>query len=249
MDADFNSIADDFFVNLNLQTTLPLPRNRETVLHFFEAVRKQFPEMTSFYQREGSEYVLEGDRDSGCYPWLELQAHQLSAGYFNPPAVGAAYKLHKWLLERCVYFLGVSGLDMEALDVMFGFNLDYRGNRDSIVAEALFNGSPLAALMADPFVRAVECEPSIVVSLDEECSLQARVSLETRSNSYQVRTGQYDDEPISVYFTVRRYPGAAGVAKLDESFAQQCEICEDMVTKIVVPNIIQPIVSAIASSQ
>jgi len=67
MDADFANVADDFFVNLSVQTTLPLPRNRETVLHFFEAVQKQFAGMTSFYQRDGGEYVLEGDRESGCY--------------------------------------------------------------------------------------------------------------------------------------------------------------------------------------
>ena len=31
---DFSSAADDFFVNLNLQTNLALPTNRETLLPF-----------------------------------------------------------------------------------------------------------------------------------------------------------------------------------------------------------------------
>lgn len=249
MDADLLNLTDDFFVNLNLQTTLPLPRSRETVLQFYESVQKHFPDMRSFYQREGGEYVLEGDRESGTYQWAELQTHQLAAGCFNPRSLDDAYRLHAWLLERCVYFLGVSGLDVEALDVMYGFNLDYRGNRDQIVAEALLSGSPLSSLVMDPTVRAVEAEPSLVVALDEQCHLQARLSLETRSTSYQVRTGQYDEEPISIYFTVRRYPSPTEVIQLAESFAEQCRICEEMAGRIIVPSVVQPILTAIASGQ
>ena len=249
MDADLLNLTDDFFVNLSLQTTLPLPRSRETVLQFYEAVQKHFPAMRSFYQREGGEYVLEGDRESGSYQWAELQVHQLSAGYFNPTSLKDAYHLHSWLLERCVYFLGVSGLDVETLDVMFGFNLDYRGNRDQLVAEALLSGSSLASMVNDPTVRAVETEPSLVVALDEQCHMQARLSLETRSSSYQVRTGQYEEEPISVYFTVRRYPSPTNIINLTESFAHQCDACEEMASRVIVPNVIRPILTAIASGQ
>jgi hypothetical protein len=133
------------------------------------------------------------------------------------------------------------------MDVMFGFNLDYCGNRDQIVAEALLSGSPLASLVNDPNVRAVESEPSLVVALDEQCHLQARLSLETRSSSYQVRTGQYEEEPISIYFTIRRYPSPSEIINLPESFARQCRACEEMATRIIVPNVIQPILAAIAS--
>lgn len=249
MNVDFNSAADDFFVNIDLQTTLPLPNARETILQFYEAVQKEFPGMTSFYQRDSGEYVLEGDRDSGCYQWMELQARHLSAGFFNPPRLRDAYGLHRWLLERSVYYLGVSGLDVECLDVLFGFNLDFRGNRDAVVAQALLAGSPMALLSGDPNAKTLECEPSLVISLDDDCDLQARLSLETRCNHYQVRTGQYDDEPISVYFAVRSYPPAGKVSDLVESFARQCEQCEDLSARIVVPHIVQPIVAAIAASQ
>ena len=109
---DFTSAADDFFVNLDLQTTLALPDSRETILQFCEAVQKKFQGMASFYQRDSGQYVLEGDRDSGSYQWMELQSHQLSAGYFNPPDLPSAYELHSWLLDRVVYFLGIGGLDV-----------------------------------------------------------------------------------------------------------------------------------------
>ncbi len=244
---DFGNVADDFFVNLNLQTTLALPNSRETVLHFCEAVQKEFPEMTCFYQRETGEFILEGDRDSGNYQWMELQPHRLSAGHYNPPSIQEAYRLHTWLLQRSMYFLGVSPLDVEALDVMLGFNLDHQGNRDAIVSQALLANSPLAALAMEGSAKAIEFEPSLVVALDEDCSLQARLSIETRNNSYQVRTGQYEDEPITVYFAVRRYPVPGKVINIMDSFAQQCQMCEDITRRIVVPQIIQPISVAIAT--
>jgi len=73
MSIDLLSAADDFFMNLNLQTTLALPTSRESILHFCEAVQKEFKSMASFYQRETGEYVLEGNRESGKYRWLEIQ--------------------------------------------------------------------------------------------------------------------------------------------------------------------------------
>lgn len=246
---DFSSVADDFYVNMNLQTTLSLPNSRETILHFVEAVQKEYRQMTSFYQRESGEFILEGDRDSGVYQWMELQSHRLSAGFFNPPSLEEAYALHRWLLERSVYFLGVGGIDVDALDVLYGFNLDYRGNRDSLVAQALLGGSPLGVLATDLPGPAIEFEPNMVITLNDDCYLQARLSMETHSNSYQVRTGQYDDEPVSIYFTVRQYPKPGQVLDINQSFRQQCRIGEDLTAKFVVPQIIRPISAAIASGQ
>ena len=248
MSIDLTGLADDVFSNVNLQTTLTLPNNRETLLHFCEAVQKEFPSMTSFYQRESGEFVLEGDRESGSYRWMELSPHRLAAGYFNPPDLDVARRLQLWMLDRSVYFLGVSPLDIDALDVLIGFNLDYRGNRDEIVMQALLAGSPLMALAGDGSHRCVEFEPSMVVALDEDCYLQARLSLETRSNSFQVRTGQFDEEPISIYFTVRRFPQPGHLLDMKAAFADQFEVCEDLVCRIIVPQVLQPIAAAISGA-
>jgi hypothetical protein len=249
MSCEFGTVADDFFLNANLQTTLALPGGRETILQFCEAVRKEFRDMTSFYQRESGEYVLEGDHESGVYQWMELQSHNLSAGYFNPPDLDEARRFHSWLLERSVYYLGVSGLDVECLDVLYGFNLDFRGNRDAIAARALLEGSPLAALGACEGCKPVEFEPSLVIALEEECYLQARLSLETRSSSYQVRTGEYDEEPISIYFTVRQYPQPGKPFDLKDAFGRQCEIGQDLVRRVVIPHVVQPVAAAIATAE
>ncbi|MBI5723590.1 MAG: hypothetical protein HZA50_06505 [Planctomycetes bacterium] len=247
MTIDYKGVADEFFVNLNVQTTMALPNGRETILHFCEAAQKEFPDMAGFFQRESGEYVLEGDRDSGSYRWMEIHNHRLCGGYFNPPDISEAYRLHRWLLDRSVYYLGVSGLDIEAMDVLCGFNLDFQGNRDSVVANALLSGSPLAALIGDGGGTAIEFEPSLVVALDAECYMQARLSIETHCNSYQVRTGNYDEEPISVYFTIRGYPRPGKVMDFQKSFGAQTEACEDLLGRLVIPNVIQPIAAAIAA--
>jgi len=248
MSTDFTTVADDFFVNVSIQTTMSMPESRESILHFCEAVQKEFPDMTCFYQRDTGEYVLEGDRDAGSYRWLELQARRLSAGVFNPPSPAMAYQLHRWLIDRSLYFLGMSGLDVDCLDVMFGFNMDFQGNRDAIVADALYGGSAMGAIASLGSSVPVECEPSMVIALDENCYLQARLSVETRSSSYQVRTGKYDEEPISVYFTVRRYPQPGRLMQLKPAYDEQIQICEELADRMIVPNIIKPITTAIASA-
>jgi hypothetical protein len=243
---NFRDVADDFMVNLNLQTALALPTGRESILHFYEAVQRQFPSMATFFQREGGEAVLEGDREAGTYQWIEVLPHRLTAGYFNPPTLKKAYDFHNWLLERSTYFLGVSGLDVEVLDLLFGFNMDYLGNRDAIVAQALLEGSPLASLHAQG-LHPLEFEPSMVVALDEGCFSQARVSIETRCGPHQVRTGEYDDEPISVYFTVRSTPQPGKLFVIKDVFAQECEWAEHLSEQVVVPSVINPIAAAIAA--
>ncbi len=249
MATGFNNFSDDLFVNMDLNTALPMPQGRETILQFCEAVQKQFPDMGDFYQREGGEYILEGDRQSGSYRWLELGSRRLSSGAFNPSDVEEAYRQHRWLLDRSRYFLGISHLDVESLDLVYGFNLDYVGNRDAIVCDALLEGSRLAALVGENQALALNFEPSLVIAMDDECSLQCRLALETRNSSYQVRTGNYEEEPISVYFTVRGYPRPGDRFDPAASLPRQVEMGEDVVTRVVIPKIVRPIASAISAAQ
>jgi len=249
MSASFSNFSDDFFVNMNLHTALPMPRERETVLQFCEAAQKQFPDMSDFYQRDGNDYVLEGDRNAGSYRWLELGTRQLSSGAFNPDEAEHAYQQHSWLLDRSRYFLGVSYLDVESLDLIYGFNLDFVGNRDAIVCRALLEGSRLASILGGEDLVPLNFEPALIVALDADCLLQARVAIETRGSSYQVRTGTYEVEPISVYLGVRSYPHPGEPFDLAGSIPRQAEVGEDLVTRVVIPNIVRPIASAIAAAQ
>ena len=55
----YASLSDDHFININLNTEMPLPNSRETVLDFFGRVQKQYPTMRNFYTRETGDFVLE----------------------------------------------------------------------------------------------------------------------------------------------------------------------------------------------
>ena len=57
----FASLADDYFVNLNLNTEMQLPASRETVLEFFGRVQKSYPRMRNFYTRESGETQATND--------------------------------------------------------------------------------------------------------------------------------------------------------------------------------------------
>ena len=185
----YTSLCDDFGVYIYLNTKLDLPQGRETVLHFFDSLRKTYPQMTDFERRESGEYVLEEDREQGSYRWVSLEARRLCAGFVNPPDLDDADAQHEQVLEVAPYHLDFSPLDSEALDVLFVFDFAYAGNHDEVVAEALAANGPLEPLVQLPGSRVMNFEPSMMLSLDEPCRLQCRLSVETRTNAFQVRTG------------------------------------------------------------
>ncbi len=247
MTHEFGGLSDDFFINVCLQTTLALPQNRETVLGFCQAIQRQFPSMTSLTQREGHEYVLEGDRESSSYRWMELHSHRLTAGYFNPPSVDKAMAMHLWILERSRSFLDTGGLDVDSIDISYGFNLDYIGNRDDLVAEALLGQSPLAMLTGGGLGKCIECQPALVLALDSDCTTQGRLIVETRCDTFQVRTGQYTPDPIGVHFTVRRHPKPGQVIRLPDVLEELSGVVQDITHRLIVPHILEPISHLIAS--
>jgi hypothetical protein len=151
------------------------------------------------------------------------------------------------VLELAPHLLTISLLDCEALDLMFGFDFTYEGNHDEVVAEALGLGSGLEGLLEVPGARVINFEPSVTLALDESCRLQCRLSLETRTNAYQIRTGEFAEDQISVYFTVRQYWGTGPDQSYLESFRRQREIGEDIVQRKIIPRVVRPLAQAIAS--
>jgi hypothetical protein len=247
MSNPYSSFCQDFYVNMRLNTQLTLPHNRETVLHFFERVQKEFPSMTQFRRYDNGDFNLEEDRKSGSYRWVRLESKRLVSGFVNPPSLDDALKLHRFLLELAPYHLGISPLEMEHLEVLFGFDLSFRGNHDDVVVDGLFHDSPLACLLDEPDARPVDVQPSIAVSLSDDCRLQARIEVLTRTDNYQVRTGDYSDEEISVYLTVRRYWGDRPREAMQNIFADMFQRADQICSDRVVPRVLRPLSSAIAS--
>lgn len=242
----YSSLCDDFYVNMNLSTEMELANSRETVLHYVERIQKKYPSMRNFYCRDKTDFVLEEDKDRGQYRWASLETRRVCSGHVNPENIDDALEQHKLVLELAPYMLSVSPLDCEALDLLFGFDFTYRGNHNQLVAEALGLSPALERLVEVPGATVINYEPSITLALDEECRLQCRLSIETRTNAYQVRTGDFPEEQLSVYLTARQYgslrPDLTFVAALD----QLSHICHDMVDTYVVDNVLRPLARTIA---
>ncbi|MGC4031558.1 MAG: hypothetical protein QM754_07465 [Tepidisphaeraceae bacterium] len=246
MATEFNSVCDDFYVNLRIGTQLGLPQQRETLIHFFEQIQKSFPDMTRFRRAEG-ELALEEDRERDSYRWMSVDGVRLSSGHVNPPSIDDALKLHNTILDYAPHTLGLSQVEIDHFDVIFGFDLEFAGNHDEVIAESLMSDSPLAGLLDEAGAKAVDVQPTITVSLTEDQRLQARIDVVTRSNGNGHRGGDFGGEAISVYLILRRYWGDRGREPMEQLLISMTARAEQMARDFVVPKIILPIRQAIGS--
>ena len=143
--------------------------------------------------------------------------------------------------------MSVSPLDCEALDYMMGFDFSYSGNHDALVAEALGTMPALEGMMEMTGSEVLNYEPAITLSLDETCRRQARLMIETRTNAYQVRRGDFPEELISVYFTVRQYGSLEADASFEETLVALRTQCEELLDEFVIEQILRPLAQTIAT--
>jgi hypothetical protein len=244
--SSYNSLADDYYVNMNLSTEMELTGSRETILHYFEQMQKQFPQMRNFYAREKGDFVLEQDKDRGSYRWCSIELRRICSGYVNPTSIDDALDQHRHALELAPYGLSVSTLDCEALDFLMGFDFSYRGNQNQLIAEALGVCPAFEKLATMPGATFIGNEPSLTLALDPECRTQCRVNVETRTNAYQIRTGDFPEEQISVYVTARQYGSLSPDMTYVAAVEKLARLCQEVVETYVVGNVLEPLARAIA---
>jgi len=242
----YASLADDFYVNLNLATEMELPAHRETILQYFERLQRHYPSMRKFYCRDKRDYVLEEDKDQGRYRWAAVETKRLCSGLVNPASLEAAVDQHRLVLELAPAYLSVSPLDCEALDVLFGFDFAFRGNHNALLAEALGVGPAFDRVGEVPGGRVINYEPSLTMALDEDCRVQVRVSTETRTNAFQVRTGEFAEEQLSVYVTARQYGSLDPDTSFVEALDRLVRLARDVVDSCVVEQILRPLARTIS---
>jgi hypothetical protein len=242
----YATLSDDFYVNMNLSTEMELPQQRDTVLHYFERIQKKYPTMRKFYCRDKRDFVLEEDKDRSQYRWTTVENRRLCSGQVNPATIEETMEQHRLVLELAPYMLSVSPLDCEALDLLFGFDFTYRGNHNQLVAEALGLSPAFEKLLDMPSAGVINYEPSLTLCRDESCRIQVRLSVENRTNAFQIRTGEYTEEQLSVYVTARQY----GSLNPDETYVQVVDhlatLCQDVVDSYVVENVLRPLQRTIA---
>lgn len=242
----YNSLCDDFYINMNFGTEMESPTSRETVLHFFERIQKTYPTMRNFYCRDHGDFVLEEDKDKGNYRWCSIEPRRVCSGQVNPASIEGVLQQHALVLELAPYLLSVSPLDCEALDLLYGFDFTYRGNQNQLLADALGVSPAFERVLDLDGTTVVSCEPSLTIALDEECRVQFRLSVETRTSAYQVRTGDYPDEQISVYVTARQYGSLGPDMTFVDTLKRLNKVCQDMLDQHVVEQVLKPLAQAIS---
>ncbi len=242
----YEACSDDFYINLNLNTEMELTNNRETVLHFFELFRRRYPMMRNFYCRDQGENVLEEDKESGRYRWATVEKKRICSGSVNPDTLESTIEQHATFLELAPAALAISPLDCESLNLMFGFDFTYRGNHNRLISEALGLPPAFEGVLDDARTSAIAYEPSIQFALDENCCIQCRLSVESRTTAYHVRSGEFPEDQLSVYVTARRFgsldDGESHVDVLNELM----EVCVNTLDHYVVDQVLLPLQQTIA---
>lgn len=245
MTESYRALCSDFYVNSKLSLKMDLPKTRETVLEFFERIRKQLPSMTLF-RRFRDELALEAGPNVAPHRWLALRGNNIRAGCVNPDVLPDAYALHRLVLETSPYYLNISPLDVDYVELLYGFDLAAGGNQDSIVFDALFAGSPLAHLVEGTGFTPSDCQPVIALDTGSR-EFEVQFEVKTRGEHPGPREHEMPHEPISVYLTLRRFGAVTEVGELLSILGSLAEKGEELVENRVIPQLLVPLRDAIAS--
>lgn len=237
------ALVSDVYVNLKLSLRLDLPKSRETVPDFFDRVRRRYPSMESL-KKYRDELALETSGSEGPYRWLAVRSRNVRSGVVNPEAYSSAHELHLHVLEGAPYFLSISPLDIESVEVLFGMDLQASTNHDEIVFNALLAESPLASLV-DPGSMVTDCQPMLAWTSGLGAGVEAQYEVKTRLHGRGRSDGQA--EPLSVYLTMRRNGPVHELGDLLEVYRSLASRGEELVDERVLPVLVQPIRSAIVS--
>jgi len=245
----FGAVCDDFYVTCRLFFKLEMSPSRETILHFFDRLRKDLPFLKKLRLREPGTIVLEEDTDEeDSRRWVRIDGNSLRFGYFAPPSPQHVRRLAKIILEQAPFHLTFSELDYDHLEVIYGFDLAYRGNHDQLVAETLLGGHAAAGfLLGEHAAHTIDAQPYFGIALTPECDLQAYVEVKSRTTTFEVRSASYENEPITVFVTVRKYWGNERADSLASVAEQLFDLTDELAMERVVPSFVNPLAAAIAS--
>lgn len=242
MSESFRALVSDMYVNQKLSVKLDLPKNRETILDLFERVRREHPVMEHF-KRYKEELALESAAGAFPHRWLAVKNNTVRAGEVNGESLKAGYDFHRRMLEIVPFYLSVSPLDIDSLELLYGFDLAAGGNHDAIVCEALFGGTAFAHIADAPGATASDCQPVLGLSLGN--ATQAIFEVKTRAGAKSDADGSSD--PISVYLTIRRKGPVKELKDVVGHLAQLIAHGEELLRTRLVPHVIQPLRRAIVS--
>lgn len=243
----YKALCSDMYVNLKLAFHSELDATRQVTVELFDRLRKEFPTLQTFRHVQ-NELALESAPGITPQHWVAVRGNCVRAGVVNPESFQQAYQLHAAVLELAPYYLGISSLDIDYYETLFGFDIEAQGDHDRIVFESLLRGSPLACLVDEMGASPIDAQPILGVSLGGNGvpkRSEAYFEIKTRPSAPPGHTPE--GEPISVYLTVRRHGPMDDVTTPKLEFSDLGRCGERIIENSVMPRLIQPIRSFIAS--
>lgn len=249
MSHNLAAMCDDFYISSRLYLKLDMALERDTVLHFFDRIRKGFPGLRKLRRNDRNVIVLEEEPDeTGSRRWIRLDPNSLRFGHFSPPDSQAMRQFGELILEQAPYHFSFSDIDFDHLEVIYGFDLEYNGNHDQLVAETFWSDHIASGLLfGDNAVHVIDAQPYFGIALTPTCDLQAYVEVKSRTTTFEVRNDAFEGEPISIFLTARRYWGLEAQPSLQDTLPELIDIAEELAADRVVPCFVNPLASAISS--
>jgi hypothetical protein len=252
MHASLGAQCDQMYHGTRIFLKLDLAPDQESVLHFFDRLQREYPRMQRMRRREdGSLLLEEGSLEERAIEgrrWVRLDHGTVRFGYLNPPDHAACQQFAAFFLEQAPSHLTLSNLNIERLEVVYGFDMEYAGNHDQLVAETFFADHPFGQfVMGDEAAHSIECEPYFGIALNNRCDVQASLEIKSRTTSFETRTGQYEPEMVSVHLTGRQYCVSEAGSDLLTVHQALDRLALDLAISKAVPLIVNPLALAIAS--
>lgn len=248
MNEGLGAVCDAFYISSRLFLKLDMPLERETVLHFFDRLRKDFPAVRRLRRRESSILLEEEADERGSRRWLRLDANSIRFGCFQPTDLDEVRRFGALIFEQAPYHLSLNGLDYDHLEMTYGFDLEYRGNHDQLVAETLFaDHAGSGFLLGSHAAHIIDAQPYYGIALTPECDMQAYVEVKSHTTTFEVRNTAFEGEPISVFLTIRKFWTGEPTEALPGMLNTLFETADELASERVVPSFVNPLAAAIAS--
>lgn len=249
MNDGIGAVCDEFTANSRLYLKLELSPQREALLHFFDRLRREYPRLNKMRRRdEGGVLLEEAADEQGSRRTVRVDPRSLRIAAHVPSSIEDFRQFCEFVFSQAPYHLTFSELDYDYLEVVYGFDLHYRGNHDQLVAETLLGEhSGAGFLFGERAAHIIDAQPYFGIALTPECDLQAYVEVRSRTTTFEVRGDGYMPQPISVLLSVRKYWGVSPPNSLADGLNSLYEIANELATYKVVPHFVNPLAAAIAS--
>jgi hypothetical protein len=250
MNGGLGAVCSEFYVSSRLFLKLEMSLERDTVLHFFDRLRREFPGLSKLRRRDDGCLLLEEEEteESDSRRWIRLDPSCMRFGHIAPADTEEVRRYGELILTQAPYHLSFSDIDYDHLELIYAFDLEYRGNHDQLVAET-FSGDRAANgfLFGEQATHIIDVQPYFGIALTPQCDLQAYVEVKSRTTTYEVRSGSFETQPISVMFTVRKYWGVDRPASAVDALRALFDTADELATDTIVPTFVNPLAAAIAS--